>query len=158
MGFNDDTERILERNKNINRGYRKLEVWRKSVSFYVFVKDKIRPLNSVPYKIKSQIEDSAFSVSSNLAEGYSRRGLRESIQFNNIALASLAENYSQIFSLLQSSDIDSEWFNNYDNLHYDLENQMIRFNKSQIDMLKTKSDWRDDYNVREEQEIYKKIE
>jgi len=40
-------------------------------------------------------------------EGYSRRGLKENIQFNNIALSSLAENYSQVFSLFEGNDIDS---------------------------------------------------
>lgn len=126
------TKGLLERNKNINRGFRKLIVWQLAIDLFVIVKEKIRPLNQIPYKIKAQAEDSAFSVSSNIAEGYSRRGLKESIQFNNIALASLAENYSQIFALTQSNDLDKEWFDIYDDLHYNLENKLIQFNKSQI--------------------------
>ena len=105
---------LLNRNKNINRGYRKLEVWKEAISLYVFVKIKVRKLSEVPYKIRAQVEDSAYSCPSNIAEGYGRRGLKESIQFNNIALSSLAENYTQIFALLATDDIDREWFDKYD--------------------------------------------
>lgn len=109
---------ILNRNKNLNRGFRKLEVWQESIAFYVFVKEKIRNLDSVPFKIKAHVEDSAFSCHSNIAEGYCRRSLKESIQFNNIALSSLGENYSQVFALFKANDIDKVWFDLYDSKHY----------------------------------------
>ena len=95
-------EKILNRNKNINRGYRKLEVWIEAVELFTFVKKKLKDLNESSYKLKAQIEDSAFSVSSNIAEGYCRRHLKENIQFNTIALSSLGENYTQIFNLLNT--------------------------------------------------------
>jgi four helix bundle protein len=120
-------QELIERNKNINRGFRKLEVWQLAIEFYVFVKDKIRRLGDLPFKVKAQVEDSAFSCHSNIAEGYSRRGLKENIQFNNIALASLAENYSQVFALHKGRDIDSEWFDEYDKQHYKLENKLITY-------------------------------
>jgi len=88
----DMDEELINRNKNINRGFRKLEVWKEAIELYVFVKNKIRSFESVPFKIKTQVEDSIFSVHSNIAEGYSRRSIKEYIQFVNIALASLAEN------------------------------------------------------------------
>ncbi len=135
----------IERNKNINRGFRKLEVWKEAVKLFKLVKQKINSLNSISYKTKAQIEDSILSVSSNIAEGYSRRSIRENIQFNNIALGSLAENYSQIYNLFYSELIDEEWFNTYDSLHYSLENKLINFNKAQIKQLKNKQEWRDDY-------------
>jgi len=116
-------EEIINRNKNINRGFRKLDVWRESIELYVFVKEKIRNLSSVPYKIKSQVEDSIFSCHSNIAEGYSRRGIKENIQYNTIALSSLSENYSQIFALYEGNDIDKKWFDEYDSKHYSLENK-----------------------------------
>ena len=31
-------DEVLERNKNLNRGFRKLRVWREAVELYVFVK------------------------------------------------------------------------------------------------------------------------
>ena len=116
---------IINRNKNINRGFRKLEVWKESIELFVFTKKRLNDLKTVSFKIKAQVEDSIFSVSSNIAEGYARRYLKENIQFNNIALSSLAENYSQIFGLFSSGDIDREWFDEYDAKHYSLENKLI---------------------------------
>jgi len=142
-------DELLNRNKNINRGFRKLDVWMESIELYVFVKEKIRILNDVPFKIKAQVEDSIFSCSSNIAEGYGRRYLKESIQFNNIALASLAENYSQVYALLLGNDIQKEWFEEYDSKHYKLENKLINYNKAQIKQLKEKTDWRNDYVIKE---------
>jgi four helix bundle protein len=147
-------EDILNRNKNINRGYRKLEVWQEAVDLYVFVKEKIRSIDAVPFKVKAQVEDSTFSCHSNIAEGYCRRSIKESIQFNNIALSSLGENYSQIFALYKANDINKEWFDEYDRKHYSLENKLINYNKSQIQQLKNNTEWRDDYILREIIERY----
>ncbi|MCF8296116.1 MAG: four helix bundle protein [Melioribacteraceae bacterium] len=145
---------LINRNKNINRGYRKLEVWQEAIDFYVLVKKKVRKLSEVPYKIRAQVEDSAYSCPSNIAEGYGRRGLKESIQFNNVALASLAENYTQIFALLEGDDIDRKWFDEYDAIHYKLENKLINYNKSQIKQLKENVDWKNDYVIRDIVEKY----
>ena len=38
-------ERLLNRNRNINRGFRKLVVWQEAIELYVFVKEKIKKLN-----------------------------------------------------------------------------------------------------------------
>lgn len=135
----------MDRNKNINRGFRKLQVWREAVEFYVFVQEKLDNPQNILFKVKSQIEDSALSVSSNIAEGYSRRSLKENINFNNYSLGSLAENYSQIYAMLRAAKIEKDWFYEYDNKHYSLENKMIALNKSQIKYLKEKGIWNDDY-------------
>ena len=152
--MNANAEKYLEKNKNINRGYRKLEVWKEAVELYSFVKKKITTLKELSYKTKAQIEDSALSISSNIAKGYCRRYLKENIQFNTIALASLGENYSQIFSLFNAEEIDEEWFNDYDKMHYSLENKLIKLNKTSIENLKTNYDWKNDYQVRELVEKY----
>lgn len=70
--------------------------------------------------------------------------MKENIQFNSIALSSLGENYSQIFALLISEDINREWFDEYDHLHYSLENKLINLNKSFIKKLNN-GDWNKDY-------------
>jgi len=135
---------LLNRNKNINRGYRKLVVWQEAIELFAFVKKKLKILKTISFKLNAQIEGSIFSVHSNIAEGYSRRHLKENIQFNSIALASLGENYSQIFALLNSEDIEKEWFDEYDKLHYSLENKLINLNKSLLN--KTDSnEWNKDY-------------
>lgn len=75
--MNDDFKKYLTSNKNINRGYRDLEVWKEGIDLFSFVNHKLKILVSVPYKLKAQIQDSVFSVSSNIAEGYCRRFERE---------------------------------------------------------------------------------
>ena len=146
--------KYLDRNKNINRGFRKLEVWKEAIELFKYVKMKIDLLNKVSFKTKAQIEDSILSVSSNIAEGYCRRFLKENIQFNNIALGSLGENYSQIYALFNAEVIDESWFNEYDYKHYNVENKLINFNRSQINQLKNDSEWRNDYIVKEFIEKY----
>jgi four helix bundle protein len=146
----------LNRNKNINRSYRKLIVWQEAISFFKFVYKKVKTLNEVSFKVRAQVEDSAFSVHSNIAEGSSRRSIKENINFNNYALASLAENYSQVFAFLEAEIVDKEWFDEYDTKHYSLENKLIAYNKSQIKILKDKGDWHQDYIIREEETDYVK--
>jgi four helix bundle protein len=134
----------LNRNRNINRGYRKLVVWQEAIELFVFVKKKLDTIKTVSYKVKAQIEDSIFSVHSNIAEGHCRRHLKENIQFNTIALSSLGENFSQTFALLSSDDINKEWFDEYDQRHYSLENKLINLNKSFIKKLDN-GEWNKDY-------------
>ncbi|MHB9011472.1 MAG: four helix bundle protein [Ignavibacteriaceae bacterium] len=81
--------KYLNRNKNINRGYRNLDVWKEAINLFSLVRKRIKEIDSLSFKVKSQIEDSILSVSSNIAEGYCRRFLKENIQYNSIALASL---------------------------------------------------------------------
>jgi four helix bundle protein len=140
-------EELLNQNKNINRGYRELQVWQEAVSIYKFVKNKIEKIPGISFKVKAQIEDSALSVSSNIAEGYCRRSLKENIQYITIALASLGENYSQIFTLTNSNEIDLIWFKEYDKLHYCLENKLINLNKAYISKLSKKEEWKSDYST-----------
>ncbi len=144
---------ILNRNRNINRGFRKLEVWQEAIELYVVVRKKIKAENSIPFKVKAQIEDSVLSCSSNIAEGYSSRSIKENINFVNIALASLSENYSQLFALLASGDIQKDWFDEYDKKHYSLENKLIQFNKTMISKI-DQNEWKNDYVIREVIEKY----
>lgn len=95
-------DEILERNKNLNRGFRKLLVWREAIDLYVFEKKVFGQIKGISFKIKDQILASAFSISSNLAEGYCRKSIKEYIQFVNVASGSAGENYSQMFALLKS--------------------------------------------------------
>ena len=150
----EELKELLLQNKNINRGYRELEVWKEAVELFRFVKDKLATLEGVSYKVKAQVEDSIFSVHSNIAEGYCRRSIKENIQYLAISLSSLGENYSQIFTLTNSGDIDIDWFKEYDKKHYSLENKLIKLNQTYISKLKAKEDWKNDYLIREIIESY----
>ena len=63
--------------KNINRGYKKLEVWNDAVALYVMVVKCLTNLPFVHQKSAANIIDAAQSVSRNIAEGYCRKGLKE---------------------------------------------------------------------------------
>lgn len=147
-------EKYLGLNKNINRGFRELRVWREASDLYSFVKKKLEKMNSISFKVKAQIEDSVFSVSSNIAEGYCRRYLKENIQFNSVALSSLGENYSQVFTLFNANEIDEKWFQEYDSRHYSVENKLIKLNKSFIQKIIGKEEWKSDYKIKEILEPY----
>ena len=151
-----DIDVFINRNKNLNRGYRKVEVWKESIYLFAYVKKKIKQLNSISFKTKSQIEDSSISIPSNISEGYSRRYMKETIQFNSIALASLSENYSQLIALVASDDLEGEWFEEYDKKHYSIENKLIKYNRSIVERLKNSGEWRTDYQVSEIIEQYLK--
>ena len=152
--MDDELKSLLQQNKNINRGYRELEVWKEAVELYHFVKDKLKILDGVSFKVKAQVEDSIFSVHSNIAEGYCRRSIKENIQYLAIAMASLGENYSQIFTLTNSGDFEIDWFKEYDKKHYSLENKLIKLNQTYIVKMKSKEEWKNDYLIREIIESY----
>ncbi len=152
--MNDIFEKYVNNNKNINRGFRGLIVWQEAIKLFVFTKNKIKNIKTISFKTYSQIESSSFSIHSSIAEGYCRRHLKEYIQFINIALASLGENYSQLFALTISGDIEEEWFAEYDKMHYSLENKLIKLNKENIQKLENKGDWNDDYLIHEILENY----
>jgi len=138
---------ILERNKNLNRGFRKLRVWREAIELYVFEKRVLDEVKGLPFKIRDQVLDSAFSISSNLSEGYCRRSIKEYIQFVNVALGSAGENYSQMYALLRSGEISQDTFDEFDKRHYGVENKLINLAKSLSKKMKTGQDWNSDYKT-----------
>ena len=138
---------ILERNKNLNRGFRKLRVWREAIELYAFEKKVLGDVKGLPFKIRDQVLDSGFSISSNTAEGYCRRSIKEYIQFINVALGSAGENYSQMYALLRSGEISQGTFDEFDKRHYGVENKLINLAKSLSKKLKTGQDWNSDYKT-----------
>ena len=140
-------DEVLERNKNLNRGFRKLRVWREAIELYTFEKRILDQIRGISFKIKDQILDSAFSISSNTAEGYCRRSIKEYIQFVNVALGSCGENYSQMFALLRSGEISQGTFDEFDKRHYGVENKLINLAKSLARKMKTGQDWNSDYKI-----------
>ncbi len=144
--INMDDE-VLERNKNLNRGFRKLRVWREAIDLYVFEKGILDKIRGISFKIKDQVLASGFSISSNLAEGYCRRSIKEYIQFINIALGSAGENYSQMFALLKTEEISKDRFDEFDERHYSVETKLINLAKSLARKMKTGQDWNSDYKV-----------
>jgi len=52
---------VLERNKNLNRGFRKLNVWREAIELYTFEKRILDQIRGISFKIKDQINSRAKS-------------------------------------------------------------------------------------------------
>jgi four helix bundle protein len=86
--------------------------------------------NKIDYKLRSQIADSAQSVSSNIAEGYSRRSVHEYIRFLYIALSSLSELLTRAIGLKITDQISAPQFQQIDKLHYEVENKLLRLIES----------------------------
>ena len=78
-------------------GFEKLEVWQKSIDFceliysvtHKFPKEEI-------YGLSSQIRRSVVSISSNIAEGSSKKSLKDQARFSEIAFGSLMEIINQL--------------------------------------------------------------
>ncbi|WP_309384933.1 four helix bundle protein [Cerasicoccus frondis] len=63
------------------------------------------------FGLRDQIQRSAVSVMSNIAEGFGRGGNREFSQFLHVARASLAELKSQLYVMLDVNYMEQETFN-----------------------------------------------
>ena len=131
--------------KNINRGFRKLDIWKLSILYYRDIVRILSMKSEIPFKVRSQLYDSALSISSNVAEGYARRSIKENLRFYEIALSSSAENCSQLHALTNASQISIEDFELLDLKLYEIENKLIKMNQSLIDKLNKSKSWKDDY-------------
>ena len=123
--------------KNINRGFKKLRVWQDGVSLYVLA---CEILSNFPFELKKVASngiDAAHSISRNISEGYCRRSLKEYLNFLNIALGSCGELQSCYVSCRSAQQITEEDCERLDELHYKVENQLLKLieslQKKQID-------------------------
>ena len=116
--------------RNKNRGYMKLEVWQRGIELFKIVWKTVYIEYKIDFKLRSQIADAAQSVSANISEGYSRRSINEYLQFLYISLASLSEMMSRLIGLKITEQITIEKFNEIDQIHYEVENKLLRFVES----------------------------
>ena len=74
------------------KGYKKLTVWQKAdeLAHKIYLETKDFPENEI-YGLTSQLRRAAISIPVNIVEGAGRQGKKETKQFINIALGSLAE-------------------------------------------------------------------
>ena len=116
--------------RNKNRGYMKLEVWQRGIELFKIVWKTVYVEYKIDFKLRSQIADAAQSVSANISEGYSRRSINEYLQFLYISLASLSEMMSRLIGLKITEQITIEKFNEIDQIHYEVENKLLRLVES----------------------------
>jgi four helix bundle protein len=91
--------------------FEKLEVWKVS---RMYVSEVYSYTKNFPSKERfglcSQMERSAVSVMSNIAEGTSRTSNKEKSRFIEVAFGSLMENYNQLFVSLDQKYISDDQF------------------------------------------------
>lgn len=88
-------------------GYQDLEVWKRAVDLTVSIYEACNKLpNTELYAIADQMKRAAVSIPSNIAEGQKRFGARDTLQFCNIALGSLAELETQLIIVKKVYKID----------------------------------------------------
>jgi len=127
---------------NINRGFKRLRVWQDAVSLYILA---CRILSSFPFELKkvaANTIDAAHSISRNISEGYCRRSLKEYLNHLNIALGSCGEFHSCYESFKQAGQITEEEYERLDQLHYKVENSLLKLIESLQKKQKDK-EWED---------------
>ena len=126
--------------RNLNRGYMKLEAWQRGMDLFAMAFRLSIEVSD--FKLKSQFRDAAQSVSANIAEGYGRRSLPEYLQFLYIAKGSLAEALTRAIGLQTVKLVSADGFEEFDKLHYEVENKLLRLIES-LENKRVTNDWRD---------------
>jgi four helix bundle protein len=136
---------VTER-KNINRGFKKLRVWQDAISLYILCCKIFAKFPFELGRVAANSIDAAHSISRNISEGYCRRGLREYLNYLNIALSSCGEFHSCYESFKQAGQITDKQFEELDQIHYKVENGLISLIKSLQKKLK-EGGWEDTFGV-----------
>jgi four helix bundle protein len=126
--------------RNKNRGYMKLIVWQKAMQLFELVWNIVFIETRVDFKLRSRIADAAQSISSNIAEGYGRRSIGEYIQFLYYALGSMAETMTRAIGFKQTKQISADRFHDFDLLHYEVENRLLRLIEK-LEQKREDKDW-----------------
>ena len=126
--------------RNKNRGYMQLVVWQKAVELFELVWKIAFVDAKIDLRLRSQLTDAAQSVSANIAEGYGRRSVGEYIQFLYYALGSLAETMTRAIGLKRTNQISAARFHDFDLLHYEVENRLLRLIKK-LEYKRDDEDW-----------------
>jgi len=74
--------------------------------------------------------DASQSISSNIAEGYCRKSITEYLHFLDIALGSSGELMTRLIGLKVTEKINQGFFEEFDILHYEMENKLLALKKS----------------------------
>ena len=129
--------------RNLNRGYMKLEVWNEAIALLGIVKNIVNIQTQVDIRLRSQIVDAAQSISANIAEGYCRRTINEYLQFLAIALGSSGELMTRIIGFRQFYHLTGDLFEEFDVLHYSIENKLLSLVRS-LQLKRKAGNWQEE--------------
>jgi four helix bundle protein len=116
---------IINRRRNINRGYRRLIVWQDSLKLYELISRFLYKHRLLPERTSNGIIDAAHSVARNIAEGYGRKSKVEYLRFLDFAIGSIAEVHSSCCACFIANQITQPEFEEIDIIHYKVENALI---------------------------------
>ena len=88
-----------------------LEVWKESMRLALEIYTNFK--TSKDYGLKNQIQRSAVSIPSNIAEGYERGSNKEYIQFLNYSKGSCAELRTQLYIAKRNGELKKSISNKY---------------------------------------------
>ena len=126
--------------RNKNRGFMNLIVWQKAMDLFELVWRLTYVESRIDFKLRAQIAEAAQSASANISEGYGRRSVKEYIQFLYIALGSAAETMTRAMGLNQVQQFSDERFHEFDLLHYEVENRLLRLIEK-LEQKRDNEDW-----------------
>src|SRR6266540_3527322 len=112
--------------RNKNRGYMKLIVWQNAIELFELVWKIAFIEAKIDFKLRAQFADAAQSIAANISEGYGRRSVKEYLQFLYIALGSAGEAITRAIGLNQTEQLSAERLREFDVLHYEVENRLLR--------------------------------
>lgn len=87
-----------------------LNTWKEGHLLVIEVLQVVKLFPRNAYALVDQITRSAISITSNIAEGFSRQSKKEKVQFYHIAKGSLTEIHNQILICFDTDLIDSIQF------------------------------------------------
>ncbi|MCK4592088.1 four helix bundle protein [Candidatus Parcubacteria bacterium] len=95
------------------KSFTNLQVWQEAHKLVLMIYQitKKFPKEEL-FSLVNQIRRAAVSITSNIAEGFSRRSFKEKIQFYYIALGSLTESQNQLLIAKDLGYLSQEEFNN----------------------------------------------
>lgn len=127
-------------NRNINRGYMKLDAWIRAQDLVALTYEILRRYPAIGFRIRDQIFDAVCSIPANISEGYCRRSIKEYIQYCYVALGSAGELLSRMVSLRVAAIISESDFASFEQLHWEVENRTIALVRS-LELKRDSGDW-----------------
>ena len=91
--------------------YEDLDVWKESMRLATRLYKKL--VNCKDYGLRNQIQRSAVSIPSNIAEGYDRSTNKEYVNFLNIAKGSCAELRTQLYIAKEINTLNKKVANDF---------------------------------------------
>lgn len=122
----------------------KLTVWNEALDLFGLTHSILTRIDGLDFKLRAQILDATQSVSANIAEGYCRRSLNEYLQYLNVALGSSGEALTRMTGLRKAGYVTAEQFEEFDKLHYAIENRLIALVRS-LQSKRRSGTWEDEF-------------